>query len=300
MDRFEALRLFVRLAERESFTGAARDLGVKQSTASKWVAALEEEHGVGLVERTTRALRFTEAGQLFLGHARDVLAAYEELEASVARDDRPQGRLRMSLPVVFGRRHVVPALVPFLRANAGVEVQLVLSDRYVSLVDEGFDLAVRVGEPVDTSDRSRKLADGGRVLVASKEYLVANGRPRHPRELRGHRCLSHVDTTTRTVWRFRKEGEAEVAVPVGGGVGANHSDAVLELARAGLGVALLADWLVDEDLREKRLVPLLRGWSSPPASVHAIWPASKRPRGVVRAVVEHLGSALPRQMGRAK
>lgn len=300
MDRLDALRLFVRLGERRSFTAAARDLRIKQSTASKWVAELEAQMGVGLVERTTRSLHLTDAGRTLLARATEILAAFDDLTHELQQTSaEPVGRVRVSAPVAFGRRYVAPLVAEFLRRHPQVEVELALNDRYVNLVEEGFDLAVRVGLPADTSARGRKLADGERRLVASPGYLKAHGRPKSPRDLRRHECLVHGDASSPTIWRFARGAGPEVAVPVRGRVAANHSEAVATMARAGLGVALLADWLVADDLRRGRLVQLLKTYRTPPAPAYAMMPPGRYLSPAVRALVEHLATSLADQMASA-
>jgi len=297
MDRIDALRLFARLAERRSFSAAAQDLKIKQSTASKWVAELEAHLGTSLVERTTRALHLTDAGRRLLARSADVLAAFNELaEEFRAAAPEPAGRLRVSLPDVFGRLYVVPALVPFLKAHPRVEVELIFGDRYVNLVEEGFDVAVRVGVPVDTSARGRKLADSGRTLVASPGYVAARGRPAQPADLKGHDCLVHGQPGAPTVWRFARDGGASAPVSVRGRIAATNSEAVLLLARSGLGIALLADFLLVEDLRKKRLVALLPDYAAPPAPIHALTPPGRYTSTTVRAFVDHLARVIPARL----
>lgn len=293
MDRIDALRLFVRLAERGSFSAAAKELKVKQSTASKWIAELEEEWGVGLVERTTRSLHLTEAGRRLLSRATEVLAAFDDMARELrAKSPEPSGRVRLSVPVAFGRLFVAPVVAEFLRRHPKVEAELVLDDRYVDLVDRGFDLAVRVGVPTDTSARARKLADGRRCLVASPAYVKAYGRPETPRDLLQHQCLVHGEIDAAARWRFGRERGAEIPVSVRGRVAANSSEAVLVMARSGLGIALLAEWLVAEDLRKKRLVALLPGFPAPPAPIYVLTPPGRFMPAAVRALSEHLAAAL--------
>jgi DNA-binding transcriptional LysR family regulator len=293
VDRLDALRLFSRLAERGSFSAAARDLKIKQSTASKWVAELEAELGASLVERTTRSVRITEDGQRLLARARDVLAAFDELSADFEeRSPEPRGRVRVSVPVVFGRLFVVPAVADFLKRHAEVSVELVMNDRYVNLVDEGFDLAIRVGVPTDTSARGRKLAESRRVLVAAPAYLKSHHRPKAPDDLRRHECLVHGDANASIVWRFGTDPAKSVPVPVRGRFAANNSEAVVLMARQGLGVALLADWLVREDLKRGRLVPLLERFAAPPAPVFALSPPGRFSSATVRALTEHLATTI--------
>jgi len=300
VDRIDALRLFMRLCERGSFSAAARDLKIKQSTASKWVAELEAELGASLVARTTRSVHVTDAGRSFLARARDVLAAFDELTRELSqRRPEPSGPVRVSIPVVFGRLFVVPAIADFLKRHPNVRADVVLADRYVNLVEEGFDLAVRVGVPADTSARGRKLVESRRVLVAAPAYLEAHGRPRAPRDLRHHECLVHVDVSPAVIWRFGRRAGAEVPVPVRGRAAANNSEAVLAMARRGLGIALLADWLVAADLRRGRLVPLLERYTTTPAPVYALSPPGRFASTTVRALVEHLAGALGSRLAEA-
>jgi DNA-binding transcriptional LysR family regulator len=300
MDRIDALRLFVRLAERGSFSAAARDLKIKQPTASKWVAELEAQLGVRLVDRTTRSLHLTDAGRRFLARSTGILAAFDEAARELSDEGaEPAGRVRISLPVVFGRLFVLPPLTTFLRAHPGVSAELVFDDRYVNLVDEGFDLAIRVGVPTDTSARGRKIADGRRRVVASRAYVKAHGRPRAPKELRDHECLLHGAGGAAVIWRFGHDRGPGVPVAVRGRVAASSSEAVLHLARAGLGVALLADWLVAEDLEKKRLVSLLDDFEAAPAPVYVLAPQGPYPTPLVRALTEHLAAALASSLSRA-
>lgn len=293
VDRLDALRLFSRLAEKGSFSAAARELKVKQSTASKWVAELESQLGAKLVERTTRSVRITEDGQRLLARAREVLATFDELRADFEqRAPAPRGQVRVSVPVVFGRLFVVPAVADFLKRYPEVSVDLVMNDRYVNLVEEGFDLAIRVGIPTDTSARGRKLAESRRLLVAAPGYLKSRGRPQRPDDLRKHECLVHGDGSAKVVWRFGNEADKGFPIPIHGRFTANNSEAVALMARKGLGLALLADWLVADDIRRGRLVPLLEGFDAPPAPVYALSPPGRFSAVAVRALGDHLADAI--------
>lgn len=292
MDRIEAHRLFVTLAERGSFSAAAKELRIKQSTASKWVAALESELGANLVQRTTRSVHLTDAGRRLLARSRELLAGFAALQDEFrAQNPAPSGRLRVSLPVVFGRLFIVPALAEFLAQHPQVSAELVFNDRYVNVVEEEFDLALRVGVPVDTSARGRKLAESRRVLVASPAYVAAHGRPQLPKDLRRHACLLHADAGN-ALWRFTRGTGRELPTPVRGRIVANNSEAVLLLVRRGLGIALLADWLVQADLARGRLVPLLEDFATPSAPIYALTPPGKFASTAVRALIDHLATAL--------
>ncbi|MBC8069623.1 MAG: LysR family transcriptional regulator [Deltaproteobacteria bacterium] len=294
MQRLDALRLFVRLVERGSFTAAALDMRVKQSTASKWVAELEEQLGVSLVERTTRSIRVTDAGLLLAQRSVEILGAVDAVSAELSGDtDRePMGRVRVSAPVVFGRRFVAPLLAEFLAQHPKVDAELVFGDRYVNLVDQGFDLAIRVGRPTDTSARGRKLADSERCLVASPEYLDRRGAPRTPKDLEHHDCLFHNEIGARATWRFRRGREQDSPVAVTGRIATNNSEVTLEMARRGLGIALLADWLVADDLSTGTLVQLLAGYRAPPAPVCALTPPGRFVTPPVRALLDFLVASL--------
>ncbi len=291
MDRLAAMQAFVRLVEVGSFSTVAEELRIKQSTVSKWVAALEEELGTQLVERTTRRQRVTEPGQRFYERARELLAAYEEVSTELQeRAPEPRGRLRVSVPTVFGRLHVVPHLATFMGRHRQLELELVFSDRYVNLVEEGIDVAIRVGLPADSSFRARKLGETRRHLVASPAYLKQHPAPRSPKELRHHACLLHTGLRTGDIWTFRR-GSRLVRAPVRGRFSANNSEALLAMARSGHGVALLAEWLVDTDLRGGRLVALLPEYEPPPAPIQALIPPGKHAPPRVRAFIDFLAEA---------
>lgn len=297
MDRIEALRAYCRIVERGTLTAAARDVRVKQSTVSKWLAALEDEVGAQLVDRTTRSLRVTEAGRRFHARAREIVEQYDAAVAEVAAGQlEPVGRVRVSAPVVFGGRHLVPLLPEFLEANPGIQLDLVFDDAYVDVVDGGFDVVLRVGVPVDSTLRARTLAPGRRRVVASPAYLARAGVPESPGALRDHACLVHRGSRAGAVWRFRQDAQ-EVTAPVGGGTfSANHSEALLALARAGHGVALLASWLVDDDLASGALVTLLTDWSLTPAPIRAVLPPGRYTPERVRRFVDFLAARLPQQV----
>jgi len=299
MDRINVLRAFTRLVEVGSFTAVADELRVKQSTVSKWLAQLEDELGVVLVDRTTRAQRVTDAGQRFYERARGVLAAWDEAvgELRAEGDDPLRGRVRLSLPVVFGRLFVVPLVVDLLEAHPELEVEMVFGDRYVRLVDEGFDCAIRVGVPVDSSLRAHVLGASDRRLVASPDYLAAHGRPRAPRDLEAHQCLLHDALGPAVVWSFR-QGDQTRRASVRGRVAANHSEATQEMARRGLGVCLLASWLVDPDIAAGRLEPLLEDWAAPRASIQALTPPGRHVAAPVRGLIDHLRAGLAPVLGK--
>jgi DNA-binding transcriptional LysR family regulator len=293
MDRLDDLHAFVRLVELGSFSAAAEDLRVRQSTVSKWIAALEDELGAQLVDRTTRAIRITDPGERLYQRAQDVLAAWEETRIALGEaDGELAGRVRVNVPVVFGRRFVLPALSEFRRSHPSVELDVAFNDRYVNLIDEGFDLGVRVGTPTPSSLRARTVVRTPRRLVASAAYLKARGRPMRPRDLEEHDCLLHTSVAPSAVWTFTRAGRRERA-RVQGTFRANHSEALLYEACAGGGIALLASWLVDGAIARGDLVPLLRPYKAPEAPVQLLMTSTRYVHPRVRALVDHLATSLP-------
>lgn len=290
MDRLQAMHAYVRVIELGSFSRAGVELRVRQSTISKWIAALEDQLDATLIERTSRSQRPTEAGQRFYARCKDILASYATAEAELhERAPDLRGRLRVSVPVVFGRLHVVPHLPSFVRRHPELELELSFDDRYVQLLDDGFDVLLRVGAPVDSSLRARTLARTRRCLVAAPRYLREAGTPDNPRALRDHECLVH--TAGAGQWAFTRAGKTH-RVQVGGRVRADHSEATLALARAGLGIALLASWLVGPDLARGRLVAVLPEYQAPTAPIQALLPPTREVHPRVRAFLDHLAPHL--------
>lgn len=292
MDRLTLLRAFVRVNELGSLSAAARDLHVGQSTVSKWMAALEAEAGTTLMDRTTRRLRATEAGATLLGHARALVDGWEEALAAV-QDSAPRlsGPLRVSLPVVFGNRYVVPHLGAFLDAHPDVDLELRFADRYVDLLGDDVHVAIRVGLSVPSSNRARRLGGTPRWLVAAPSYLAARGTPGHPDELGDHAILLHTGLQ-RAVWSLSRDGHT-ARVDVGGRVRADNSEAIRQLAVQGQGICLLASWAVADEVADGRLVRLLPGWAAPDAPIRALLPPTRTVPRRVRALLDHLAPRLP-------
>ncbi|MEM6788661.1 MAG: LysR family transcriptional regulator [Myxococcota bacterium] len=288
MDRIRLLEAFVRVTETGSVTRAARQLGVQQSTVSKWLVALEAEVGRPLLERTTRALRVTDAGVTLRRHARTLLEGWDEALAEV-RDTRVGGTLRVSVPAVFGARHVAPHVPGFLDAHPQVALSLSFADRYVRLLEEDLDVAIRVGASVDSSLRARTLTSTARRLVVAPHAALPHP-VRHPRDLASVPCLVHSGVG-RAVWRFRKGRGREVAVDVAGRFRCDHSDTLRRVCLAGHGVALLATWLVADDLDRGTLVALLPEYRAPSAPIRAVLPPSRSVPSRVEAWLDHLTRA---------
>ena len=286
------MRAFVRLVELGTFSAVADDLRIKQSTVSKWVAALEDEVGVQLLTRTTRSVRVTEAGQQFYGRAKEILEAYEDATARLqTRAPELSGRLRVSLPVVFGTLFISPWIPRFLSEHPKLELDLTFDDRYANLMDEDLDVLIRVGVAVDSSLKARTLGRSTRRVVASPAYVDEFGVPKTPQDLDAHWVVRHSSALRNEPWIFRKNRQT-LRVPVRARLFANNSLALMEAAKAGVGVALLADWLVDPDIAAGHLVTLLDDFRAPPAPIQALMAPGRVSHPRVRAFVDGVASAL--------
>lgn len=292
LDHLAAMAVFARVVEDGSFTAAARALGLSKSAVSKQIGRLEDRLGVRLLNRTTRRLSLSEAGEAFYERCRRAVAEAEAAEAAVSRlAAAPRGALRVNAPMSFGLQHVVPALPEFLARYPELDVDLALNDRYVDLVEDGYDVGVRIGRLGDSSLIARRLARSRRVPLAALDYLRRRGRPLHPTDLRNHDCLTYAYQAERSgLWRFRGPGGA-VRVEVGGRLRANNGDALREAALAGLGIALLPTFIAGDDLRAGRLTALLQDWQEEgEGDVHAVYPAARNLSPKVRVFVDFLAA----------
>ena len=281
MDVVGQMQLFVKVVELGGFTAAARDLGLPKSSVSRQVARLEDRLGVRLLERTTRALRTTEIGQTYFERAQRIVGDIEEAEASVSRaQSAPVGTLRMSAPYSFGTLYMGALVAAFHRRHPRVQVDLSLADRKVDLVDEGYDLAVRVGTLSDSSMIARRLGVVPRVICGSPAYLEKHGVPQTVEDLRDHVCLQYAYHGAQ--WRL---GPDQV-VPIQSPLISNNGDVLRDAAVAGLGLVLSPRFIVGADLRAGRLVPVLEGEITEEDGIWAIYPHGRHLTTKVRSFVD--------------
>jgi DNA-binding transcriptional LysR family regulator len=289
MDRFEAMRVFSQVVESGSFSAAAERLGVSTTAASRHVAELEAQLQTRLLNRTTRRVSLTETGRAFYERAVQLLADLEEAEQEASRAAVvPRGTIKLTTSVNFGVRHVAPAIAAFLAAHPGVRFDVSLSDRIVELVEEGFDLAVRIGSPGSDNVVARKLGETRLVPCASPDYLAAHGAPRTPEDLAHHNCFTYEYVSPRHLWRFRDASGAERAVRVSGRLHSNNGDLLAEAAARGAGIVFEPAFIVGPDVRAGRLVPLLQEFSAPPLPIYAVYPSRKHLSAKVRLFVDFL------------
>ena len=288
MDRLQSVEVFLKVAELGSYSAAAVRLGMSKSTVSKHVAALEARLGIRLLNRTTRRLSLTEGGQIFRDRGLTVIDAMAAAEQCVTRlTEAPRGKLKVNAPMTFGIRYLSPILPRFLETYPEVELELSLNDRRVDLIDEGYDLAVRIGKLDDSSLIARKLARTTLACVASPAYLERHKPPTHPNELSAHACLRYSYSLTPGEWRFDRDGET-VRVRVDGRYVANNGDVIREAAIAGLGVSCQPLFFLRDELAQGRLLCLLEDWSMPELVVHAVYPESRHVSPKLRAFIDFL------------
>jgi DNA-binding transcriptional LysR family regulator len=270
MDRIRLMASFTRAVETGSFSAVARELGTGQPNVSRHIAALEEYLGARLLHRSTRKLTLTPEGERYYAEARRVLDAIAEAEANARGEDVPRGLLRVACPTVLGRTHVLPHLKGFLKNHPQMEIDLQISDRYVDLVEEGIDLAIRIGPLKDSSLKARRVGQAQRLCVASVDYLAEHPRPVRPEDLKFHECIVYTLASTGSTWSFR---DNEVAVR--GRIKVNSPDGVRGAALDGLGIAYAPRWLFTDAVADGRLQTLLEEFGGLPGPIHIVYSASR-------------------------
>lgn len=285
MDRLESLRTFVAVAENMSFAEAARRLRISPTAASRAVAALEQSLGAALFRRTTRSVRLTDEGATYLERCRAALADLDDAALALRGDGAtPGGRLVVTAPVTFGRLHILPVALGLLRAHPALEVELTLIDRVVRLVDEGIDVAVRIGDLSDSSLHALKVAEVRRVLVASPAYLAAHGAPESVVALHGHALISFTELDRAHEWRFGTAGKP--AIRIEPRLTLNTADAATAAAIDGVGIARVLSYQALDAIAAGQLVTILDGFAPPPVPVHLVYQANRRATVNVRAFID--------------
>lgn len=289
MDRMAEMEAFVRVVEAGGFTDAARKLGLSKSAVSKHVSALEARLGARLLNRTTRRVSPTEIGLAYYDRAARVLSEAADADAMAASmQGAPRGELRVSAPQSFGLLHLAPAVAEFLKAYPEVAARVSLDDRFVELVAEGFDLAVRIGALPDSTLMARKLSETDLRLVASPDYLRARGAPLRIEDLAEHDLLHYAHLSSGAVWRLRGPNGEERQVRPQGRLTVNNGDALLQAAAAGLGIVLSPSFICAPALRAGRLVELLPEARPAALGVWAVYPAGRFPQPKLRVFVDFL------------
>jgi len=287
MQDLNEIAIFARVVKEESFTKAARSLGLPKSTVSERVSRLEERLGVRLLERSTRHVRPTAAGAAYYERAARVVAEIEEANAAVTDIHRsPKGLLRIGSPLLFGHAFLGDFVAEFLVAHPEVEVELIVADRRFDVVEEGLDLAVHVLGPIEASLIARKIGSAERMCVASPAYLNRREHPKAPKDLLEHSCLVSSNDR-RATWIFSKEGRSE-SIAIQGRYSVNSVQLALSAALRGAGIAVLPAFFCVEAVRAGHLLPVLEGWSPGRSEIHVVYPGSRHLSARVRLFIDAL------------
>lgn len=290
MDQFSALKAFVSVVDDGGFAKSARRAGMATSSVTRQVNGLEEHLGTQLLNRSTRSVTLTDAGERYYEQAVRILEDVEEADRSISEaDGPPRGILRVSLPVGFARLHIAPAISEFLQACPAIELDITMTDSIVNLVEERVDLAIRIGSLQSSSLIARRLASMYLLVCASPDYLKSNGEPTKPADLSGHNCLSFSHANVDRSWNFSGPVGND-RVEVQGNLRSNNSEMLLESAICGAGIVLLPSWLAGRDVEAGRLQAILTDWEAsitgPDAGIYAVYQPNRRGSKKVRAFID--------------
>lgn len=291
MDRLEGMRLFVRVAELGSFAAVAQQLNVARSVVTRQVAALEAHLGTKLIARSTRRLSLTSAGASYLEKCREILGLVEAAESEL-HDDRqaPRGHIRITLPLSFGIRQLMPLFGEFMRENPEIALELDFSDRRSNLIEGGFDLAIRISDRLDPGDVARKIGGSRGVIAAAPAYLKHRGRPQHPQDLATHECFGYL-LENRASWSFFVDGELRW-FPVSGPLQANNGEALVAAAVQGLGIVRTPTFVAERAVRAGQLEILLPDYPTLELGIYAVFPGNRFVPQRVRVLVDFLADRI--------
>jgi DNA-binding transcriptional LysR family regulator len=288
MDRLDCDRMFVAVLETGSFAAGAARLRTSSGQASKLVSRLEADLGVRLLNRTTRAISATEVGRAYFDRVRALLEDFDSLDASVRNAaGAPRGHLRLTAPLTFGTVQLCGALNAFATRFPEISLDVQFSDRIVNLVDEGFDAAIRVGRPADSTLVARKLCEARVLVIASEAYLARRGMPETPQALESHECIIDSNFQEPNVWRFRTP-EGPLTVPVSGRLRYSNAEACMMAAEMGLGIAHVPDFVAARSLRTGRVRTILQPYADMPYGVFVLYPPGRHLAAKVRVLVDFL------------
>lgn len=292
MDKYQEMRVFTAVVDAASFVGAGDALNMSKAAVSRHISDLEQRLGVRLMHRTTRKLSLTSEGEVFLARSREILASIEASEAELStRSVTASGLLKISVPVSFGIRHLAPLWSEFLAKHPQVTLDVQLADRVIDLVEEGFDLAVRIARLPDSSLISRQLASTRLVLCAAPSYLKRRGTPQHPSELTQHEVVSYSLMAMGDQWQFIGP-EGPVSAKVHPRMWSNNGDTCISAALQGAGIQLQPTFLIEQQLASGQLVEILPQYRSVELGIYAVYPSRKFVLPKVRALVEFLSTKL--------
>lgn len=292
MDKFANMQAFEAVAHTGSFAEAARKLNIANSVVSKRVKDLEDFLGAQLFIRTTRKVTLTETGYSYLEYVREILDQIKEVEARIQKKmDKPVGTIKLAAPFSFGVQHLGPAISTYLEKYPDIKVNTYLSDRSVSLVDEGYDLAIRAGELKDSSLIAKKLMSCRRVVCASPKYFEKYGYPKTPKDLKEHNCMSYLNLADGKAWPFIEDGRKKWQA-VSGRFLSDNGDLLHQAALTGCGITLLPTFIVGESLKHQRLEVVLEDYEDTEFSVCAVYQHTRHLSTKIRTLIDHLSECF--------
>ncbi|KAF7597800.1 MAG: LysR family transcriptional regulator [Candidatus Dactylopiibacterium carminicum] len=296
MDRFAAMNVFCKVVELGSLVAAAKHLEMSTSAVSRQLAQLEALLDARLLNRSTRRISLTENGRAYYERCLLLLADLEEAEEMVGNATAsPRGTLRITAPVSFGASHLAPALGEFARRHPAMKFDVQLADRPLDLVEEGLDLAIRIGRAAHQNLVARRIGNVALLTCASSDYLARHGTPQTPRELSSHACFAYAYAQEPNQWRFQRGNETVQEISFDASIGANNGTVLAELAAAGLGITRAPDFILGPLVAEGRLQTILEEWPGPPLPIYAMYPSRKHLSARVRSFVEFMEGWLARQ-----
>jgi len=292
MDRLYLMTVYVAVAEEQGFAAGARRLGMSPPAVTRAVAALEERLGVKLLDRTTRHVRVTEAGQRYLDDARRIIAEVDEADDAVAGiNAAPRGHLTVTAPMLFGRMYVMPGIVDYLQRYPGMDVSTVFVDRVTNLLEEGIDVGIRIGELPDSSMRAVPVGHVRRMIIAAPSYIARHGEPHSPQELERHTIVGSSGSSVPPDWRFQ-HGGATQSLRVKPRLGVNNNDSAIEAVRSGFGIARLLSYQAAALLDAGELVEVLQDYATPAVPIHIVHRDSRQGSTRIRSFVDLMAERL--------
>ncbi|HWQ38684.1 MAG TPA: LysR family transcriptional regulator [Burkholderiales bacterium] len=295
MDRLTAMELFVRIVETGSFSAVAREMDMTQPTVSKQLSALEHKLKVRLLNRSTRQLSLTEAGSEYYEACKRILDQVRETEANLGRlQGQLAGLLKINTSIALGQMYVGPLTLKFQKLHPEVEVDLALVDRFVDVVEEGVDVAIRIGRLGDSNLVARRLGKTRRVAVATPAYLKKHGVPKTPQELVHHNCILYAYLSTGNEWMFQGPDGQEIRVKVSGNFRTNNGEAIRQAVLNDLGVAVTPEWIAQKDIESGAMRAILTNFAPTLMDIHAVYPSGRHLSAKVRAYVDFLRAEFQR------
>jgi DNA-binding transcriptional LysR family regulator len=287
MDRLTAMEVFVRIVETGSFSAVAREMGMTQPTVSKQLTALEKQLKTRLLNRSTRQLSLTEAGSSYYESSKRIIDTVHEAEGNLGLlQTQLTGLLRVNSSIGLGQTYLGPLLLKFQHNHPGLSLDLSYADRFVDLVEEGIDVAIRIGKLNDSTLAARRIGSSLRCVIATPEYLKQHGTPQVPQDLVNHNCLLYAYLSTGNEWTFTGKDGGEIRVKVSGNFRSNNGEAIRQAVFANLGIAVSPDWLILRELEEGRLISILADYAPVPAEINAVYPSARHVSAKVRAFTE--------------